>query len=130
MAVPGLGRLPDLLVTRKGVEVVGSDEGNGMYIGRFPYGRYARAPQPDLTVEDLWRVYVLVPREDGHGDENIPVVKMTDRQFREWIVAKAALHGVPLIPPLGRIGLETRVRLLNYLIHQGVRIYLVPKPEA
>ncbi|MCM8746450.1 hypothetical protein NET03_07870 [Thermomicrobium sp. CFH 73360] len=114
----------------EGVDAVGTDGGNGMYIGRFPYGRYARAPQPDLTVEDLRRVYVLVPREDGRGDENITVAEMTDRQFREWIVAKAALHGVPLIPPLGRIGLETRVHLLNYLIHQGVRIYLVPKPEA
>lgn len=101
-----------------------------MYIGRFPYGRYNCAPQPDLTLEDLDRVYVLVPRDDGSGDENLTVAQMSDRQFREWIVGKAALHGVSLIPPLGRVGLETRLRLLNYLIHQGVRIYLVPKPEA
>ncbi|MCS7050436.1 MAG: hypothetical protein NZL87_02365 [Thermomicrobium sp.] len=101
-----------------------------MYRGRFPYGRYERAPQPDLTLDDLRRVYVLVPRDDGHGDENVTVAEMSDRQFRQWIVAKAALHGVSLVPPLGRIGLETRVRLLNYLIHHGVRIYLVPKPEA
>ncbi|WP_448575586.1 hypothetical protein [Thermomicrobium sp.] len=101
-----------------------------MYIGRFPYGRYDRPPQPDLTLEDLWRVYVLVPREDGSGNENLTVAEMSDRQFREWIVAKAALHGVSLIPPLGRIGLETRLRLLNYLIHRGVRIYLIDKPSA
>ncbi|MBO9358679.1 MAG: hypothetical protein J7450_03820 [Thermomicrobium sp.] len=101
-----------------------------MYIGRFPYGRYDRPPQPDLTLEDLRRVYVLVPREDESGNENLTVAEMSDRQFREWIVAKAALHGVPLIPPLGRIGLETRLRLLNYLVHQGVRIYLIDQSST
>lgn len=48
-----------------------------MYIGRFPYGRYDRPPQPDLTLEDLRRVYVLVPREDGSGNENLTVAEMS-----------------------------------------------------
>ncbi|MBX6753644.1 hypothetical protein [Thermorudis peleae] len=88
--------------------------------------------QPEITLEDLHRIYVVVPRDDGHGTENVTVAQMSDRQFREWIVAKGALHGVPIVAPIGRIGFETRVRMLNYLIRHGVRIYMVPKapPEA
>jgi len=103
-----------------------------MYQGRFPYGRHHRAPQPEVTVDDLSRIYVVVPRDDGAGSENVTAAQMSDRQFREWIVAKGALHGVPIIAPMGRIGHETRVRMINRLIRHGVRIYMVPKlaPDA
>uniref|UniRef100_A0A831TFE4 Uncharacterized protein n=1 Tax=Thermorudis peleae TaxID=1382356 RepID=A0A831TFE4_9BACT len=100
-----------------------------MYRGQFPYGRYDRAPQPEVTVDDLSRIYVVVPRDDGPGTENVTVAQMSDRQFREWIVAKGELHGVPMIAPMGRIGHETRARMINRLIKHGVRIYMVPKAE-
>jgi hypothetical protein len=100
--------------------------------GQFPYGRHPRAPQPEITVDDLSRIYVVVPRDDGAGSENVTVARMSDRQFREWVVAKGALHGVPIIAPMGRIGSETRVRMINRLIKHGVRIYMLPRaaPEA
>jgi hypothetical protein len=55
------------------------------------------------------------------------VAQMTDRQFREWIKAKADLSGVKMIVPIGRIGFETRVYMLNRLVQSGVRIYMTPK---
>ena len=84
----------------------------------------------ELTLADLNRVYILVPREDGPGTLNLTVAQMTDRQFREWIKAKAEISGVNMIVPIGRIGLETRVYMLNRLIKSGVRIYMVPKERA
>ncbi len=84
----------------------------------------------ELTIADLNRVYILVPRDDGPGTLNLTVAQMTDRQFREWIKAKAEISGVNMIVPIGRIGFETRVYMLNRLIKAGVRIYMVPKERA
>jgi len=85
------------------------------------------SPQPEMTVADLNRVYIVVPREDGPGTLNLTVAQMSDRQFREWIAAKAEISGVQMIVPSGRIGYETRVYMLNRLISSGVRINMVPK---
>ena len=74
------------------------------------------SPQPEMTVADLNRVYIVVPREDGPGTLNLTVAQMSDRQFREWIAAKAEISGVKMIVPIGRIGYETRVYMLNRLI--------------
>jgi hypothetical protein len=81
----------------------------------------------EITVLDLSRIYIVVPREDGDGTINLTVAQMTDRQFREWIKAKADLSGVKMIVPIGRIGFETRVYMLNRLVQSGVRIYMTPK---
>ena len=84
----------------------------------------------EITVADLSRVYILVPRDDGPGTLNLTVAQMTDRQFREWIGAKAEIAGVKMIVPIGRIGYETRVYMINRLIQAGVRIYMVPKERS
>lgn len=84
----------------------------------------------ELSIADLNRVYILVPRDDGPGTLNLTVAQMSDRQFREWIKAKAEISGVNMIVPIGRIGFETRVYMLNRLIKAGVRIYMVPKQRA
>jgi hypothetical protein len=81
----------------------------------------------EITVGDLNRIYIVVPRDDGSGTINLTVAQMTDRQFREWIKAKADLSGVKMIVPIGRIGFETRVYMLNRLVQSGVRIYMTPK---
>jgi hypothetical protein len=81
----------------------------------------------EITVLDLSRIYIVVPREDEAGTINLTVAQMTDRQFREWIKAKADLSGVKMIVPIGRIGFETRVYMLNRLVQSGVRIYMTPK---
>lgn len=86
--------------------------------------------QQEVTIADLNRVYILVPREDGPGTLNLTVAQMSDRQFREWIKAKAEISGVQMVVPIGRIGFETRVYMLNRLIKSGVRIYMVPKERA
>ncbi|HEX3723467.1 MAG TPA: hypothetical protein VHV31_11785 [Nitrolancea sp.] len=83
--------------------------------------------QPEITTGDLSRIYIVVPREDGVGTINLTVAQMTDRQFREWIRAKAEISGVKMIVPIGRIGYETRVYMLNRLVQAGVRIYMTPK---
>ncbi len=83
-------------------------------------------PHQEVTLFDLSRIYIVVPREDGIGTINLTVAQMSDRQFREWIKAKADLEGVKMIVPVGRIGLETRVYMLNRLVQSGVRIYMLP----
>lgn len=80
----------------------------------------------EITLFDLSRIYIVVPREDGFGTINLTVAQMSDRQFREWIKAKADLEGVKMIVPIGRIGFETRVYMLNRLVQSGVRIYMLP----
>jgi hypothetical protein len=52
---------------------------------------------------------------------------MSDRQFREWIVAKGELHNIQILPTFGRLGIETRLALVNRLIRSGVHIHLAPK---
>ena len=81
----------------------------------------------EITLVDLSRIYIVVPRDDGLGTINLTVAQMTDRQFREWIKAKADLEGVKMIVPSGRIGFETRVYMLNRLVQSGVRVYMLPK---
>ena len=81
----------------------------------------------EITLADLERVYVVIPGERGGPRVNVTVAGMTDRQFREWIQAKADLAGVRMLVPMGRIGLETRVRMLNRLSQAGVRIYMTPR---
>ncbi len=86
----------------------------------------------ELTDDDLDYLYVIVPRDDDNGTENITVRQMSDRQFREWIVAKGDLHGIQILPTFGRIGMETRLAMINRLVRHGVRIYLAPRnrPQA
>lgn len=82
-----------------------------------------------LTEDDLDYLYVVVPCEDSSDTENITVRQMSDRQFREWIVAKGEMHGVQILPTFGRMGMETRLAAINRLIRHGVRIYLAPRPR-
>lgn len=72
---------------------------------------------------DLDYIYVVVPKDTGDGTENLTVRQMSDKQFREWIVAKGQQHNVQILPTFGRIGMETRLNLINRLIRKGVRIY-------
>lgn len=85
------------------------------------------ARMPELTLEDLNYLFVVVPNDDGDGTENLTVPQMSDRQFREWIVAKGEMHGVQILPTFGRLGLETRLSMINRLVRNGVRIYLAPR---
>jgi len=84
----------------------------------------------EFTVDDLRYLYVVVPRDDGDGTENVTAADMSDRQFRDWIVAKGEMHGVQILPTFGRLGLETRLAMVNRLVRRGVRIYLAPRPPA
>lgn len=84
----------------------------------------------DFTVEDLRYLYVVVPKDDGEGTENITAAEMSDRQFREWIVAKAEMHDVQILPTFGRLGIETRLAMVNRLVKRGVRIYVAPRPPV
>ncbi len=83
---------------------------------------------PELTIDDLHYLYVVVPVDDSDETENLTVPQMSDRQFREWIVAKGAMHGVQILPTFGRLGMETRLSMINRLVRSGVRIYLAPRP--
>lgn len=81
-----------------------------------------------MTLEDLDYIYVLVPRGDDPDDrENLTIRQMSDRQFREWIVGMGEHHRVPVLPTLGRLGDETRLNMVNYLIRKGVRIHRLPR---
>lgn len=82
-----------------------------------------------FTEDDLNYLYVIVPRDTGDDTENITVPQMSDKQFREWIVAKGEMHGVQILPTFGRLGLETRLSMINRLVRNGVRIYLAPRPQ-
>jgi hypothetical protein len=76
-----------------------------------------------MTLADLDHIYVMVPNDQTGERDLMTITQMTDRQFREWIVAKGALHGIQFLPSLGRIGLETRLAMINRLVKAGVRIY-------
>lgn len=84
-------------------------------------------PFEKITLDDLDRIYVVIESDDGPDRINLTVAQMSDRQFRTWIKAKADLAGVRMINPIGRIGFETRVYMLNRLVQAGVRIYMTPK---
>jgi hypothetical protein len=77
----------------------------------------------EMVDEDLDYIYVVVPRDTGDETENITVRHMSDKQFRTWIVGKGEQHGIQILPTFGRIGMETRLNLINRLIRKGVRIY-------
>lgn len=81
-----------------------------------------------MTDEDLDLIYVLVDNEGS--DERVPktIRQLTDREFRAWIVPFAEHHGVQVLPSLGRIGMETRLAMINYLIRNGVRIARLSPP--
>ncbi|HET9015237.1 MAG TPA: hypothetical protein VFN57_06555 [Thermomicrobiaceae bacterium] len=81
----------------------------------------------EITLADLNRIYVVIPGPLAGTRINVTAAEMTDRQFRDWIKAKADLGGVRMLVPMGRIGLETRVRMLNRLSEAGVRIYMTPR---
>lgn len=83
----------------------------------------------EITIEDLSRIWVVMPNDDGIGTTNFNAVSMTDRQFRTFASAKAEQHGVRMLVPMGKISLDTRVRMINYLIRAGIRIYMTPKPK-
>jgi hypothetical protein len=81
----------------------------------------------EFTDEDLDYLYIVVPKDDGTDTELLTARTMSDRQFREWIVAKGKLHGVQILPTFGRLGMETRLALVNRLIRNGVVIHLAPR---
>ncbi len=76
-----------------------------------------------MVDEDLDYIYVVVPADTNDDTENITVRRMSDKQFREWVVAKGAQHNIQILPTFGRLGMETRLNLINRLIRKGVRIY-------
>jgi hypothetical protein len=76
-----------------------------------------------MVDEDLDFIYIVVPKDDGDETENLTVRQMSDKQFREWIVAKGEQHNIQILPTFGRLGMETRLNLINRLIRKGVRIY-------
>jgi hypothetical protein len=77
----------------------------------------------DFSLDDLNQIYIVVPRDAGGGTENLTVAEMSDKQFRDWVTAKCEIEKVTMIVPAGRIGLETRVNMLNRLSQAGVKIY-------
>lgn len=81
----------------------------------------------EFTEDDLDYLYVVVPTDDGTNTELLTARQMSDRQFREWIVAKGKLHNVQILPTFGRLGMETRLALVNRLIRNGVQIHLAPR---
>lgn len=82
-----------------------------------------------MTEDDLDLIYVLIDI-DGR-EERVPktIRELTDQEFRGWIVPFATYHGVQVLPSLGRIGLDTRLSMINYLIRNGVRIYKQTPPN-
>lgn len=79
-------------------------------------------PQDLVTEEDLDRIFFLVDMENRPDREPVSVRNATDAEFRNWIVAFGAYHKVQILPVMGRIGMETRVAMLNRLIRNGVSI--------
>ena len=75
-----------------------------------------------VTEEDLSRIYFLVDIEGRPDREPVSARNATDAEFRKWIVEFGAYHGVQILPVMGRIGMETRVAMLNRLIRNGVHI--------
>jgi hypothetical protein len=76
-----------------------------------------------FTLEDLDQIYILVPRDEGGGTVNLPVSHMSNKQFREWIMAKCEIEGVSMIVPTGGISLEERRNMINRMSEAGVKIY-------
>lgn len=81
----------------------------------------------ELTLDDLNYLYVLVDTAPGQPRELVTVPQMTDQQFREWAVGFAAHHGAQILPTFGRLGLETRLAIVNRMVRMNVPIHLVPR---
>jgi hypothetical protein len=81
-----------------------------------------------MTEDDLDAIYVLIDVEGREEREPKTVRALTDKEFRSWVVPFANYHGVQVLPSLGRIGMETRLSMINYLIRNGVRIYKQAPP--
>jgi hypothetical protein len=81
-----------------------------------------------MTEDDLDLIYVLIDEEGRHDRMPKTVRELTDKEFRSWIVPFANYHGVQVLPSLGRIGIGTRLSMINYLIRNGVRIYKQAPP--
>ena len=80
-------------------------------------------PMELITEEDLDRIYFLIDQDGRPDREPVSVRNATDAEFRNWIVAFGAYHGVQILPVMGRIGMETRVAMLNRLERNGVHIH-------
>ncbi len=83
-----------------------------------------------MTDEDLDYIYVLVDIEGSDQRAPVSIRQLSDLEFRKWIVEFSAYHGVSMLPSLGRIGMETRLSMINYLIRNGVRIARQARPET
>lgn len=81
-----------------------------------------------MTEDDLGLIYVLIDIEGRQEREPKSIRDLTDKEFRNWIVPFANYHGVQVLPSLGRIGMDTRLAMINYLIRNGVRIYKQSRP--
>ena len=79
-------------------------------------------PHDLVTEEELDRIFFLIDIENRPDREPVSVRNATDAEFRNWIVPFAAYHNVQILPVMGRIGMETRVAMLNRLVRNGVRI--------
>lgn len=77
----------------------------------------------EFTLEDLNKIYIVVPSDSEPGTVNLTVAQMSDKQFRDWVSAKAEMAGMQMVVPAGRIGYETRLNMLNRLSQNGVKIY-------
>ena len=82
-----------------------------------------------MTEDDLGLIYVLIDIEGRQEREPKAIRDLTDKEFRNWIVPFANYHGVQVLPSLGRIGMDTRLAMINYLIRNGVRIYKQSRPS-
>lgn len=82
-----------------------------------------------MTDEDLDYIYILVDVEDSPHRMPKSIRQLTDAEFRNWIVEFAAYNGVTIIPSFGRMGMETRLSMINYLIRSGVFIARQARPE-
>lgn len=85
-----------------------------------------------MTEDDLDLIYVLLDVEGSSERAPRTIRQLSDSEFREWIVPFANYHNVQVLPSLGRIGIDTRLAMINYLIRNGVRIYkqAPPPPRA
>ncbi len=81
-----------------------------------------------MTDDDLDLIYVLIDVDGSDEREPRTIRQLTDAEFRNWIVPFANYHGVQVLPSLGRIGMETRLLMINYLIRNGVKIYKQTRP--
>lgn len=82
-----------------------------------------------MTEDDLGLIFVLIDINGRQDREPKSIRDLTDKEFREWIVPFANYHGVQVLPSLGRIGMDTRLAMINYLIRNGVRIYKQSRPS-